>query len=79
MIISARKMINFMNDANAPKLTRLITEQLKLQKMVPIYTLPPGMEIAERAPVEATRWNTIQEVIVHEVAIEDPKKLKRYV
>ncbi|KAK9872265.1 hypothetical protein WA026_017066 [Henosepilachna vigintioctopunctata] len=76
MIISGGKMINFMYGANAPKLTRLITEQLKLQKMVEegTYTRPPGMEVTERAPEEATRWNAIQEVIAHEVAIEEAKK-----
>lgn len=69
-------MINFMYGANAPKLTQLITEELRIQKLVEegTYTREKLLEVTDRAPEEAKRWEAIQSKLAEEEALEEQKR-----
>lgn len=76
MFVSGGKMVNFMYGANAPKLTKVITDELKIQQMVDegTYNRSKVLDISERAPDEAERYEAAQAVIKAEEAIEKAKK-----
>ncbi|KAL3283429.1 hypothetical protein HHI36_006574, partial [Cryptolaemus montrouzieri] len=69
-------MVNFMYGANAPKLTQLITEELRIQKMVEegTFVREHYLEVTDRAPDEAARWEAAQLIIAEEVALEQAKR-----
>ncbi|XP_044752415.1 uncharacterized protein LOC123312194 [Coccinella septempunctata] len=76
MLVAGGKMVNFMYGANAPKLTQLITEEIRIQKLVDegSYTRENVMEVTDRAPDEAKRWEAIQSKLAEEEALEDAKR-----
>lgn len=69
-------MVSFMYGANAPKLTQLITEELRIQKMVEegSHIRENVMEVTDRAPDEAKRWEAIQSKRAEDEALEEAKR-----
>ncbi|XP_045471841.1 uncharacterized protein LOC123678729 [Harmonia axyridis] len=76
MLVSEGKMVNFLYGANAPKLSQVITDELRLQKMVEegSYTREEVLEVTDRAPDEAKRWELIQSKLAEEEALEEKKR-----